>query len=205
MGGREPFEPGSMNDPVAIQTEWTPCKGGGANFCTHKLVEDTPERLHFRPTLGAILFGLVFLGVGALMGTILIRAIFSGAGSIGTELLFLFMGVVFGGLGAYLLWSGTRPIVFDQKLGLYWKGWGDATSGSIDPTKNLVPLERIHALQIISEHCSGNETSFWSYELNLVLDDGTRINVIDHGDLERVRIDARILATRLEIPLWDPA
>jgi hypothetical protein len=35
--------------------------------------------------------------------------------------------------------------------------------------------------------------------------DGKRVNVIDHGDLEKVRTDARTLAEFLNKPVWDAA
>ena len=40
---------------------------------------------------------------------------------------------------------------------------------------------------------------------NLVLADGSRVNVVDHGDLGQVRADAAMLAEFLSVPLWDPA
>jgi hypothetical protein len=205
---REPFEPSSMNDPVAMQTKWTPCKRGGANFCTHKLVQDGPNRLHFRPTVGAVLFGLVFFGVGSTLIVVFVASLFTSQGPVGdkvTSLLIVsLVGGLFAGVGANQLWSGTVPIVFDLKRRLFWKGWDEPRAPRGEPTKTSAPLDRVHALQIISEYCSG-KNSFWSYEVNLVLDDGSRINVIDHGNLSRVRTDARNLATALQIPLWDPS
>ncbi len=60
----------------------------------------------------------------------------------------------------------------------------------------------MHALQLISEYVSG-KSSYYSYELNLVLDDGSRINVVDHGNLAAIREDAGKLALFLAKPLWD--
>ena len=57
---------------------------------------------------------------------------------------------------------------------------------------------------MVSEYCSG-ETSFYSYELNLVLADGSRVNVVDHGNLPRIRRDAAMLAGFLGVPLGDAA
>ena len=64
-------------------------------------------------------------------------------------------------------------------------------------------LEDIHALQLISEYCRGSKRSYYSYELNLVLRNGRRINVMDHGDSEKLREDAKTLSQFLEKPLWD--
>jgi hypothetical protein len=55
----------------------------------------------------------------------------------------------------------------------------------------------------LTEYVSGNKSSYYSYELNLVLDDGSRINVVDHGNLERLRSDAQTLSQFLGKPVWD--
>ena len=39
----------------------------------------------------------------------------------------------------------------------------------------------------IRERCTSRNSSYYSYELNLVLDDGSRLNGVDHGNLERLR------------------
>ena len=66
-----------------------------------------------------------------------------------------------------------------------------------------MPFREIHAIQLISEHVSGNKSSYYSYELNLVSRDGVRTNVVDHGKLDQVREDAKTLAEFLEVPVWD--
>ena len=42
------YDPSLLDDPVAMQTDWTPAKGDGASFRTHKLVEVNSFRLEFR-------------------------------------------------------------------------------------------------------------------------------------------------------------
>lgn len=55
--------------------------------------------------------------------------------------------------------------------------------------KNIIPLNQIHALQIISEWVPG-KSSYTSYELNIVLKDATRINIVDHNNIKQIRLDA---------------
>jgi hypothetical protein len=64
-------------------------------------------------------------------------------------------------------------------------------------------LGEIHALQLISEHCTSDNSSYYSYELNLVLADGRRINVVDHGNRATLYSDADSLAAFLGVPIWD--
>jgi len=50
-------------------------------------------------------------------------------------------------------------------------------------------LEDIHALQLISEYFRGGGSLYDCYELNLVLENGKRINVVSHGDEDKLRED----------------
>ena len=69
---REPvaYDPSHLDDSIAMQTDWTPAKSGGANFRTHRLVEVNTSRMEFRASAGAIAFSLVFLliGLGVIIG-----------------------------------------------------------------------------------------------------------------------------------------
>ncbi len=193
-----PFDPASLNDPVAMQTDWTPKNKGGANFLTHKLVAIRPNRLEFKASFVAKLFYGVFLvaGIG-----VLVRFLFDGHAFVS-----LLGGLIFAGAGGFFLYTGTQPIVFDKEKGLFWKG-------RPLPVKNLnrntlqstIQLKHIHALQIIMEYQEDTNDSqpYYSYELNLVLDDSQRINVVDHGDAERLKKAATALADFLEKPVWD--
>ena len=200
-----PFDPARFGDPLALQTGWTPAKGGGASFRTHKLAAVGPNRIEFRAAVGAILFYLVFflLGLGVFVGISV--SWFSGAAvSFDLGILVpLLISLIFIVLGAYLFYTGTAPIVFEKGRGAFWKG-RKGPDEVIDSrnTGNFVRLDHVHAVQLIAEYISG-KNSYYSYELNLVLEDGKRITVIDHGNLDRIREDARTLAMFLGKPLWD--
>ena len=56
---------------------------------------------------------------------------------------------------------------------------------------------------MIREYVRGSESSYYSYELNLICSDGSRINIVDHGALRKLREDAALLAEYLSIPVWD--
>ncbi len=56
---------------------------------------------------------------------------------------------------------------------------------------------------MISERISGDKSTYYSYEINLVLKDGSRINAVDHGKKSKVQEDAKTLAEFLDKPLWD--
>ena len=67
----------------------------------------------------------------------------------------------------------------------------------------LTHLSEVKAIQVLRERISSKNGSYYSYEINLVLADASRINVIDHGKHEAVIDDAELLATTLGVPLWD--
>jgi hypothetical protein len=123
--------------------------------------------------------------------------------SLATILPFL-IGSVFAIAGGCLYYFGTKPIVFDKHSGCFWKGRKNPDLVfNKDSIKVWTQLEQIHALQLIAEHCSSNKCSYYSYELNLVLKDGERINVVDHGNLNKIRDDANTLSKFLGKPVWN--
>jgi hypothetical protein len=199
-------DPSQFADPVAHRTAWGPAKGGGASFCTHKLSQVDPYRAEFRATLGARAFYLFFvvLGVVAMVAFLAATPSKGGATSSFTVVFPVLIGLVFAIAGGAMFYFGTAPIVFDKVGGCFWKGRKDPNK-TINMTgqDGFTPLEQIHSLQLISEYCRGKDSSYYSYELNLVLEDGKRVNVIDHGNLDQIRKDARTLSGFLQKPLWD--
>jgi hypothetical protein len=123
------------------------------------------------------------------------------------ELIAILVGIVFAAIGGALFNFGTKPIVFDKHSGHFWKGRKSPDQVmNIDSIKSLAPLHDIYALQLISEFCRGsgkNSSSYYSYELNLILNDSERINVVDHGKHAKIREDGQTLARFLNKPLWD--
>ena len=79
-----------------------------------------------------------------------------------------------------------------------------ASVGSSRVDDSHVPLAEIYALQILKEYVQSDKGGYYSYEMNLVLADASRINVVDHGDVKRIRREAAMLAAVLDmIPVWD--
>ena len=207
---RTVIDPAVFNDPLALQTDWSPASPGGSNFKTHKLHEVNGQRMEFRATMGMMLFAGIFLVVGlGIMAIAPWRLWITGEPFAKDMILLPIFGLLFAGVGGYMLYSALTPIVFDTGHGYFCKNRRKPEhSFTVVDIKNHVPLTRIHALQLISERVSssnsqGRSSSYKSHELNLVLNDGTRLNVVDHGCVTTIRADARRLAAFLGKPLWD--
>ena len=201
----DPFDPEQFEDDIASRTAWTPAVSGGTNIHTHDLRQVSPQQAVFSATWKAWAFTSIFLFLGAVVGiggTIAYQAgQFDASAMVG---LALFSGI-FMLAGALTQYWMCAPRTFDRRLGIFWKGRRVPPHiGRPREGDQHVTLDMIYALQILREYCSSDGGGFYSYELNLVLQDGERVNVVDHGKVEIIRRDAKQLAEFLGgIPVWD--
>ena len=198
-------DPSRFDHPLALRTEWYPLAGGGSNFQTHRLDSSDPDFLVFKATKGAYIFSGIFIFVGFL-GLLIPLLVFFNSGF--KDWSMLGFAILFGGLfsaaGWFMLYFMTKPRVFDTFYGCYYKA-RKKPEHTMDgkSQQTLTRLKEVKAIQVIRERVSSKNGSFHSYEINLVLDSGKRVNVIDHGKHEAVVADAEVLATALGVPLWD--
>ena len=200
------IDPVRFNDPVANSTSWTPLKNGGANFTTQAMKIVDANRIQYRPSVGGALFIVVFIVMGIFIPlSILGFFVEDFQFRLGfDQLIPLFAMVVFTGAGSYFGYRFCIPIVFDKRQGYYWRGWKEPSHLSrIDQMDEYCAIETIHALQLISELVSSDDGGYHSFELNLILKDGGRLNVVDHGGQDRIREDAKVLSDFLNVPVWD--
>jgi len=187
-----PIDPSRFADPVALMTEWEPGTDG-ASFRTHKLVRVNPNKMAFKMT-GQL---IALFSILPLSGVFLLFYVFSG----NMSLLPLGLGIVFVLFGVYLLLYQTDPIIFDKSIGLFIKGRKKSDKApDPDNPKNIVDLDSVHALQLLSKYVSGKKP-YYSHELNLVLKNGKRMRVISHADKEKFMADVRLLSEFLGKPV----
>ena len=200
-------DPAVFNHPVAQKTEWHPLKGGGTNFQTHRLDSSNPDKLVFSATLGAKMFSGLFAVIG-LFGMVIPAVIFfTGGMKEGALLMFaLLFGGTFFGVGMFMLYLFALPRVFDTFYGCYYKGW-KRPQHTIQMSQNkkhaITHLNEVEAIQVLRERINSKNGSYHSYEINLVLNDASRVNVIDHGNHQAIIEDAETLARILGVPFWD--
>jgi len=198
------LDPAKFGDPLALKIEWTPATRGGTNFRTHRFVQTDFSRVEFRASVMAKLFPLLFAvggivcGVGYSIQTG--PALFSHL----SDIVPVLVGILFIFVGSILFWTSTTPIVFDMGVGYFWKSRKSPQDVlEVSSLKKCARLDQIHAIQLVSEWVRGSKTSYYSYEINLVLEDTRRMTVIDHGNLKRIREDAGRLSEFLGKPVWD--
>ena len=179
----------AFDSPLAKKVEWKPSTWGGWKVITHRL--RVREELHgtsykFQlsntPSWGlGILFGICFLGS---------ISVFARAPESGALLVFLLPAIF---LAIFIYCLKSSEFVFYHSKGL----WG--RRGMRAKRK----FNDIHALQLLSRYNRNKNRNFYSYELNLVFQDASKLNLINHYGLLATREDASLLANILGVPLWD--
>lgn len=166
-----------------------PAVAGGSLFRTHHVVE-LPDRLELQPSatargvvIGLAVFAPLALAVGAVYGHLHRDP---GALIVGI-MLFLTTGV----LAVLLRRLLDHRHVFDRARERYF-----GTRERIE-----LPLGDIVGLQIVQKTVHGPQSDYACWELNLVLAQGRRVNVLSHADHPSLEADARTLARWLDVPL----
>ena len=205
------LDPRYFDDPVAMRTGWTPLSPGGSRHITNRLSEIAPQVLSFQPTAYRHYQSLVHLLALLVFGNMLIVSLLRDELNINRPdewwVISLLVQILVGcGVTLVLL---NRSIVVDGKaaqvrLGLPRLKWLIPFPWLQQLLCRSVPFTAIHSIQLLDEEVRNpREQMFWSYELNLVLCDGKRINLIDHRDQREIRWDAGDLSRMMDVPIWD--
>lgn len=176
----------------------TPLVGGGSNFGTHTLKINN-NVYQFKLSIGSYLFSFVFTG----MGMLFVYIGFFSDGGIG--FIPSFVGLIFTGVGIFIFYQFYSSVAtFDIYKNIFYKG----SKAQSNPNGTQIWFDDIVSLQIVSELITsrskeGNVSTYESYELNLVLRDNSRINVVDHGNYKQLQKDALLVSRAINKPLND--
>jgi hypothetical protein len=178
-----------FKDKIATQTQWSGLYEGGATFATLKLIQINANRLKFIITLKAFLFyTMIFI-----VGIATLASAFAGTLEIPASVIVPFLlGCFFIGVFIYLMFNAPKSFTFDR-----------SNNGCWHHPKKPTPLVNIHALQLICKYMDTPNSTYYSYELNLVLKDASRIHTVAHGDYDKILQDAQRVARFLDKPLWN--
>ena len=200
------FNPSTLNDEIAMKIRWTPTKkvGGGSYIRTHRLKEISPRRIEYIARGCVLCLPVVLIAVGI---TLMIGgriAVLNWNFDAAFDCIPFFVGIISFIVGFLFFRQYTTPYIFDLNLGYYWKGRNKVSPIDMKKVKDRCRLQDIHAIQLLEEYCQPiDATPYYSYELNLVLKDGKRLNVMDHSRHVHIRSDANRLGQFLNIPIWD--
>jgi len=187
------------NKDLALKVDWTPLSSGSANFKTNQLVKVKDFRIEVIRSIGAYLFSAVFMLMGAgIPATIAYMNYKDKGSSEGLFILTLFALIFI--VISVLMMMFPRPRVFDKQKGWFWAG-----KKSLNREQDFMQLKKsarlsdIAAIQILS----GNNSSYTSWQINLVSHDAQRLNVMDHGNKQSIINDAQLLGDFLGVPVWE--
>jgi hypothetical protein len=87
-----------------------------------------------------------------------------------------------------------QPQIFSHSEGVYKYG-----------KRQEILLLKVKALQLLSHEISGDDESpgYTSYQLNLIMNDGSRENVVSYGQKDNAIADSQKLADYLGLKLWN--
>lgn len=193
-----PSAPAASPKEPPFEVSVEPMKSGGSNFRAARLHVVSADQIMVKPTMQLkLFFGIFFVMPPIFIGV--------GVSQISSNVLF---GTIFTVVGVAVLIALLygrkqlfRTVVFDRRAGVCY-----AVTPGRGPTRRRLPLDKVAGLQIISEwNSSSDGPGYYSYEVNLVLDDppGERFHVMDTGHRQACLDDARKLAELLDRPLWD--
>lgn len=200
----KPFHTEIFRNALAEKVSWQPQKRGGSNFKNFKLVLNGSRSLVYKPTTISYFVSSLFL-IGPFIYFIFF--FLKDTSSIRDQFLeppFIIIVPIFLGVAIFMGYKMLRPQGFNKQLGYHYKSYKKPTSQrEVPDSKYWTKLEDVQAIQIIEERVKTKNSSYRSYELNLVLKDASRINVIDHSKYEQIKEDARVIADFIGIPYWD--
>lgn len=199
----EPVDPARFNDPVAMETDWTFLRDtmGGTWFASHGAVVTGADRLEFRMTRQMVLIlwalPLVLISMAVAMGTL-----YKNIGFVNVMILAGIVGIPSAIPVGIIYFMNSTRFFFDKRLGCFWKGRRSPDNMvHTAELENGIELSRLHAIQLIARWVVSG--SGYMFQLNAVLEDGTRIGVVNHGSEKSIRKDAATLSAFLEKPVWD--
>lgn len=208
------------DDIIIKNTSFTQLIKWWSNIKTHNLIYDQYENIILKTSQYAL--GKILLITSRIAWFISILAFLLAVLSkdISGMIFLLPFSIIFILWGRFLFYYITQSFIFDfqnwyfydlRRQKNFYKYWQQEQY-----RKKIIPLNEIHALQIINEQVeyTSNEededgytrsysVNFKSYELNLILKDSSRINILDHNNLDEIRNNAEIIANKLWVKIYD--
>ncbi len=204
LPGSPTVHPEKFNDPVALLCGWQCLKQGSANFTTHRLIHTSGNNLEYRSSLLMKIFGIPFIIIGLALPALYFFVI-------NRHFIMLVIGPVFALIGISLVVQSMIPIGFDSRKRAYYRGWKQRKIELMTDLRCGVLFEQIHTIQLLKKigHVSSSsenyhgDSYFYAYELNLILNDGSRRYVMSYINMDQALTDANEISKLVGIPVWN--
>lgn len=177
------------------QLNWEPISLDGHEFKTHKMKQLSPGKIIFTGSLELKIFYGFLMALG-----LSVPIVYSLKGELDTTATVI--GIVIFVVALIFFLRTVSTLVFDKSMGYFYMGDKSSVEKLENHGKTYCRIVEIQALQLLKKKCYSNNTSYSSYELNLVLQNGSRINVVDHGDKKVIDRDIKKLATFLNVEIY---
>lgn len=164
-----------------------PLTGWASEFRSHKLIQSSANRWEFRPTWfnRVILLATVLFALWLLLG---FSDWHANAVILVSSTILIFAGILY--------YSSFYTVVFDRENSRISRGYrlfGFIVFGYSIPFKDILAFQLMRVDMVDST----------SYQLNIVLKDRTRHNVLHHDELDDMRRDMLTLSRQFSIPVHD--
>lgn len=198
----------SIDEEIVKNSSFIPLKRGWTNIKSHDLIIENNWNYLFKVKW---FFPEAFLGIFFIPIITTIIILYSKNFEVNNmfwEFLWLIIySIIFSWLAWLIFYSLHRSYIFDFQN---WYFYDTIYTQKLfeflrdEKYKNkIISLKEIQALQIISERVHGKNTTYTSYELNMILKNSSRVNIIDHWNLEEIRKNASELANKLWVKVYD--
>ncbi len=203
----------SIDDEIVKNSSFLPLKRGWTNIKSHDLIIDNNWNYLFQVKWFFLILFLIMFSVPIIMTLIIIGGeLYNSNFQIHSDMVGEFLWPIIISIIS-LFPAGTlfyflyRSYLFDfQSWYFYDTRYAKKLFELIQNEKykdKIISLNEIEALQVVSERVHGKNTSYTSYELNMILKNSSRVNIIDHWNLEEIRKNASELANKLWVKVYD--
>lgn len=187
------FDPSSLQDDVALRTDWDPIPTDVGNFDLWRLVREENSAVRYKRTFGGLCFCWAFILMGSVFCAMVIvwfPSLWEG------PLIPIIIGLVlppsFIVLGIWLLLGSARSITFDPQKSMltYRKTPWDLYME--------ISFSEIHALQFLQ-----NPSEYDTYQINIIWQNGDRRNICHYSSVKNAERDIQTLSDMIGCKIWD--
>jgi hypothetical protein len=192
-----------IDDPVANATEWEPVNWGCASTQTQEIHFDSDRIVVSVIGLSEVTAALVF-GFFKIVGVscFLLSMFLAFKGEVGYAIFLLIIAFI-SSLAGWVK-KDREIFIIDLVSGNFGIG-KDMNNLSIFSKKGHV--KDIYAIQLLESQYDHDSESvgpehYMGYEINFVLKNSQRVNVMAHGDLKHIIYSVNTISKVLKVPIW---